>query len=76
VPHVVLACGLLERVSDPFAPVPAGTVCSSLALGPQEARVTGTVRGHRVNATLTVRDSCEIARWRRLRTVVPGFPRM
>jgi hypothetical protein len=67
---------MLGRVSDSFAPVPAGTICSSLALGPQEAQVTGMVRGHRVNATLTVRDSCEIERWRRLRAVIPGFPGM
>jgi len=74
VPYATRACRLLGKLRNPFAAVPAGTICSSLALGPQEARVTGTVSGHRVNAKLTVRDSCEIERWRRLRAVVPGFP--
>jgi hypothetical protein len=74
VPHPVLACRALTGLSNPFAPVPPGTICSQLALGPQEAVVTGRLRGGAVSARLTVRDSCQIERWRRLATVVPGFP--
>jgi hypothetical protein len=74
VPKQALACRTLAGLSDPFAPVPPETVCSALALGPQEAVVTGRLRGKTVDAHLTVRDSCEIERWRRLADVVPGFP--
>jgi len=74
VPRPARACRLLLRLPRPFAPVPPGTVCSQLALGPQEAFVSGRLRGAQVNAHLVVRDSCEIARWRRLAAVVPGFP--
>jgi hypothetical protein len=68
------ACRVLNRFSHPFAPVPPGTICSQIALGPQEATITGRLRGDRVDAHLTVRNSCQIERWRRLASVVPGFP--
>jgi hypothetical protein len=74
VPKPALACRALAGLSDPFAPVPPRTVCTALALGPQEATVTGRLRGKTVDAHLTVRDGCEIERWRRLADVVPGFP--
>lgn len=74
VPQPLVACRRLARLGHPFASVAPGTICSQVALGPQEALVTGTVRGQRVTARLSLRDSCEIARWRRLRSVVPGFP--
>jgi hypothetical protein len=74
VPKPGLACRTLARRSDPFAPVPPRTICTALALGPEEAVVKGRIRGKPVDANLTVRDSCEIERWRRLANVVPGFP--
>ena len=74
VPRPVLACWTLAGLSDPFAPVPPQTICTALALGPEQAVVTGRLRGKRVDAHLTVRDGCEIERWRRLAAVVPGFP--
>jgi len=74
VPRPVAACRALAALSGPFAPVPAGAICSQIALGPQEAVVTGRLRGVAVSAHLTVRDSCQIERWRRLAAVVPGFP--
>lgn len=75
VPQPGRACSVLASLRQPFAPVPRGEICSQLALGPQEALVTGTVNGRRVYARLRLRDSCEIERWRRLAAVVPGFPR-
>jgi hypothetical protein len=74
VPKPGIACRTLAGLSDPFAPVPPQTICSALALGPQEATVKGRLRGKAVDAHLTVRDGCEIERWRRLADVVPGFP--
>ena len=74
VPSPALACRTLARLSDPFSPVPPRTICAALALGPEEAVVKGRLRGKPVDARLTVRDSCEIERWRRLANVVPGFP--
>jgi aminoglycoside phosphotransferase (APT) family kinase protein len=74
VPNPARACRTLARLADPFAPVPPGTICTDLALGPQEAFVRGRLRGRVVKAHLTVRGGCEIERWRRLADVVPGFP--
>jgi len=74
VPRAARACRVLVSLADPFAPVPAHTVCAQIALGPQEAVVTGVVRGQAVAAHLTLRGSCEIERWRKVKLIVPGFP--
>ena len=74
VPRPARACRTLAKLDDPFAPVPPHTVCADIALGPQEAVVTGVVRGKAVVAHLTLRGSCEIERWHRVASVVPGFP--
>ena len=74
VPRPVRACRVLSGLTHPFAAVPPGAVCSQLALGPEEAVVTGRVDGVAISTRLTVRDSCEIERWRRLAAVVPGYP--
>ena len=75
VPNPGRACLVLARLPHPFAPVAPHTICSDLALGPQEAVVLGRVRGRSIRAHLDVRDSCEIARWQRVVAIVPGFPR-
>jgi hypothetical protein len=74
VPQPGRACSVLAGLAHPFAPVPRGEICSQLALGPQEAVVSGKVHGRRVYARLGLRDSCQIERWRRVARVVPGFP--
>jgi hypothetical protein len=74
VPRPVRACSVLARLQDPFSPTPPGTNCTDLALGPEEATVTGWVRSRSVSAHLSVRGGCEIERWRRVADVVPGFP--
>lgn len=74
VPDPARACMVLARLPRPFAPVPKATVCSQIALGPQEAVVVGVAHGRRVSAVLRLRDSCQIDRWRRVRSIVPGFP--
>jgi len=74
VPQPVLACRTLASLAHPFAPTPRGTFCTDIAMGPQEAVVTGRVRGVKVWAHLRVQGGCEINRWRRVINVVPGFP--
>ncbi|HEU5362291.1 MAG TPA: hypothetical protein VFU56_03065 [Gaiellaceae bacterium] len=70
-PRPIRACQSLTSLPHPFAPVPRGQICAQIALGPQEAIVTGLVGGRHVWARLRLRDSCQIARWRRLAKVVP-----
>ncbi len=74
VPHPGTACKVLNALQDPFAAVPAGTICTDLALGPEVARVKGQLHGRTVSTKLTVAGGCEINRWQRLAAVVPGFP--
>jgi len=74
VPHPSLACRTLANLAHPFAPTPPGTFCTALAMGPEEAIVTGRLRGSPVYAHLRVQGGCEISRWRRVANVVPGFP--
>jgi hypothetical protein len=60
------ACARLAALDEPFAPVPAGAVCSQIYGGPQVARVAGRYRGARVWATFRRRNGCETARWNRI----------
>ena len=74
VPQPAAACRTLAGLEHPFAPTPPGTFCTALAMGPEEAIAKGRLRGAPVYAHLRVQGGCEINRWRRVRTVVPGFP--
>jgi hypothetical protein len=74
VPHPGKACLALARLSAPFAPVPPDEICTQIALGPQEAIVSGTVAGRHVYARLRLNDGCQIDRWRHVSAIVPGFP--
>ncbi len=69
-PHPAAACAALARLAHPFAPKPAGVMCSTLYSGPQQAHVTGTYRGTRVDARFRRTDSCETKRWTQVRTVL------
>ncbi len=46
-----------------FAPVPAGSMCSQIYGGPETAKIIGTVKGRKINATFSRTDGCQIARW-------------
>ncbi|MUL42517.1 hypothetical protein FZ103_15270 [Streptomonospora sp. PA3] len=76
------ACAELARVAaewaaasaegapdDPFAEVAEGAVCTEKSYGPQEAVITGTWEGQRVHTRVDRSDSCQEARWQRLRPV-------
>jgi hypothetical protein len=65
-------CGRLSV--DALAPVPRDRVCTAIYGGPAVARVTGTLRGERVNAEFSLEDGCQIARWERNRALL-GPPR-
>jgi hypothetical protein len=66
------ACGGLSV--EKLAPVPRTTPCTAIYGGPAVARVTGTLRGERVDAEFSLEDGCEIARWERNQALL-GPPR-
>jgi Subtilisin inhibitor-like len=72
VPRPAQSCARLARMTRPFAPVPKGMACTAIYGGPQQALVTGQLRGHRVRASFNRGNGCEIARWNRLRFIFPG----
>jgi subtilisin inhibitor-like len=74
VPRPVRACRVLAVLAHPFARIGARTMCAQVIAGPQEAVVTGILRGRRITAHLSLTSSCETQRWRRVSAVVPGFP--
>jgi hypothetical protein len=65
------ACGTVAAVSAAdLAPTKPKTACAQIYGGPQTARVSGTLRGARVDARLSRTDSCESARWNRVRALL------
>lgn len=66
------ACAKLARMTRPFAPVPKDTACTEIYGGPQQALVTGRLRGYPVRATFNRRNGCEISRWNRVRFLFPN----
>ena len=72
VPHPVTACSVLARRGwRAFAPTPPDTACTDIWGGPAKARVRGVVGGHAVYARFSMSNGCEIARWNRIRSIVP-----
>ena len=74
VPRPARACRVLAALAHPFARV-GGRMCAQVIDGPQEAVVTGILRGRRITAHLSLTSSCETQRWSRVSAVVPGFAR-
>ena len=72
-PQAAAACRKLAAMQNPFAPVPRGAICTDQYGGPQVALVTGTFRGRALWTQLQRRNGCEIARFKRLSFLVPGF---
>ena len=71
-PYRASACSKLARFTHPFAATPKNTACTELYGGPQEAFITGRFRGWTVRAHFSRKDGCEIARWNRIRFLLPG----
>ena len=70
-PHAASACTKLARLRNPFAPTPPGMMCADVVYGPETADVRGTLFGRPVFAHLTRHDSCEEARFMRVRFLFP-----
>jgi hypothetical protein len=66
------ACAKLARMTRPFAPTPKDVACTEIYGGPQQALITGRLRGYTVRASFSRRNGCEIARWNRVRFLFPG----
>ena len=67
------ACLRLVRLGvKAFAPVPGNVACTEIYGGPAEAHVSGLIGGRPVDAGFNRGDGCEIARWDKLRFVLPG----
>ncbi|MEU6310264.1 SSI family serine proteinase inhibitor [Streptomyces sp. NPDC047014] len=75
-PEAQGACDRLAELAaagrNPFAPVPADQICTKQYGGPATARVTGTWKGQKVNATFRRTDGCEIRRWDELEPLLPS----
>jgi hypothetical protein len=65
-PHPAAALAALAAATDPFAPVPPGTIATMIYGGPQTATVTGTWRGDPVDTTFCRADGAQIHRWDRV----------
>ena len=72
-PKAAAVCQRLLSLKSPFAPLRKDLVCTEQYGGPQLALVTGTLRGTKVWAQLQARNGCEIARFKRLAFLVPGY---
>lgn len=72
-PHPAAACAALSALDDPWAPVPAGTSCAQVFLGPQVLEITGRLAGEPVSARFTRSDSCEDERFGRVAAAL-GLP--
>jgi hypothetical protein len=66
------ACRRLAELESPFAPTPPDTACTEIYGGPQTATITGVLRGETVNASFSRKNGCEIARWDKLRFLLPA----
>ena len=54
---------LAKLTARQLAPVPRDVACAQIYGGPAQARVTGVLRGERVDARFNRTDACEIERW-------------
>lgn len=74
-PRAEAACDRLGQHAaagrDPFAPVPADSLCTMQHGGPQTARVTGLWHEQPVEATYDRNGGCEIGRWNAMVPVLP-----
>ena len=75
-PDPALACQALSSTPDPFAPVPAGVMCSMIYYGPQTATITGYWQGQPVSAQFSRVNGCQEQRWETIAPVlvVPVLP--
>jgi hypothetical protein len=70
-PARAAACRKLNSFAAGFRPIPKDVVCTDIYGGPQVARITGRYKGRRIWVRFARRNGCEIARWDRLRPLLP-----
>ncbi|MFI7005670.1 SSI family serine proteinase inhibitor [Streptomyces sp. NPDC050145] len=75
-PDAAAACARLDEIGnegqDPFAPAPKDQLCTMQYGGPATAHITGTWHGRAVDASYSLADGCQIARWQQLSPVLPA----
>ncbi|MFE1949609.1 SSI family serine proteinase inhibitor [Streptomyces sp. NPDC059524] len=75
-PDAAAACARLDEIEnegqDPFAPAAKDQLCTMQYGGPATAHITGTWHGRPVDASYSLADGCQIARWRQLSPVLPA----
>lgn len=72
VPNAAAACEAVKRLGAAFfnAQPDPDRMCTQQYGGPQTATVKGTVDGHRVYASFSATDGCEISRWNALESIL------
>jgi hypothetical protein len=69
------ACALLAKEGTKiFTPVPAESICTQQYGGPERVKVTGSVRGKKVNALFIRTNGCQISRYDKAASLftIPG----
>ena len=70
-----ICAAIAKQGTHLFAPVPTGIACSEIYAGPETARISGTVRGSKINSVFSRTDGCQTARWNKARAffTFPGY---
>jgi len=72
-PDPAAACrALAQHGAEALPAVPPDRVCSQQFAGPQTAALSGTWRGEAVDSRFSLRNGCEIARWKALTGLLPA----
>jgi Subtilisin inhibitor-like len=71
-PDGAAACAHLKSMKDPFAAIPADTMCTQIYSGPETAHVTGRWQGKPVDLKLSRIDGCRTEQWGSLGALLPG----
>ncbi|WP_051470732.1 SSI family serine proteinase inhibitor [Arthrobacter sp. 35/47] len=71
-PNPAAACEAVKRLGAAFfnAEPDPNQMCTQQYGGPQTATIKGTVDGHRVYASFSATDGCEIARWNAVESIL------
>jgi Subtilisin inhibitor-like len=72
-PNEADACRKLKVLKQPFKPVRRDVMCTEQYGGPQKGTVRGTYLGTRVFAGFSLVNGCQIARFKRVSFLFPGF---
>ena len=72
-PKAAEACTRLKAMRNPLARVRRSLLCTQVYGGPQQAAIVGTYLGQRVLVSLAMTNGCQIARFKKLGFLVPGF---